>query len=166
MKHIFLTLLFVSISVLNAQTQIEETTHESLVVTEEKGTHEVDWQSSFEAAINKAKEINKPVLIYFTGSDWCGPCMRLDKELFHTEKFKVFSKENMVLYKANYPRNSDLVTKENRRINEELSIRYGQSSFPTMIVVNADGVVLGRKDGTYVSDYYYPFFDGIIRDFY
>jgi thiol:disulfide interchange protein len=48
----------------------------------------LNWESNFKVALKKSKKEKKPILIYFTGSDWCGPCKVLDKKLFHSEKFK------------------------------------------------------------------------------
>lgn len=117
----------------------------------------IEWQENFNTATKKAKSEKKPILIYFTGSDWCGPCKKLDKELFSTEKFKKFSDTNLVLYKANFPYNMDLVSAKKRITNTKLSERYNQSSFPTIIVINEQGEVLGRKNGSYLADIYYPF---------
>ncbi len=123
------------------------------------------WETSFEEALNKAKLQQKPVLIYFTGSDWCGPCKILEEEVFSTEKFVNLSEENIILYKADFPRNTDLVSAENKSINEQLSARYHQTSFPTMLFINEYGSTLGRKNGVYMSDSYFYFFDDILRKY-
>ncbi len=162
MKKVIVTLITIlSVFYVNAQY-----TNETTEVVEPSEQIHIEWQENFEQAIEKAASENKPILIYFTGSDWCGPCKRLDKELFHTEKFANFSNENLVLYTADSPRNRDLVSKENTKMNKKLSRKYNQTSFPTMIMVNASGSVLGRKNGSYMTDYYYPFFEDIVNTFY
>jgi len=164
MKKVILSLMIIlSGFYLNAQDYVGGDVVEQVGDVEE--LIHVNWQETFEKAVDKANLENKPILIYFTGSDWCGPCKRLDENLFHTEKFAAFSDENMVLYTADYPRNTDLVSEENKQTNEQLSRRYGQTSFPTMIVVNAQGNVLGRKNGAYMADYYLPFFENIVRSY-
>ncbi len=125
----------------------------------------VIWESTFKEALEKAKSEQKPILIYFTGSDWCGPCIQLDKELFHTEKFETFAKEKMVVYMADFPRNRDLITSDARKINKELSKKYKQTSFPTMVIIDTKGNVLGQKNGKYMAEYYYPFFEEVVRAF-
>lgn len=160
MKKLILLLCVLGTFALNAQSSINEGFGTSNAVTNEVV---VNWQSSFKQAVMRAKAEKKPVLIYFTGSDWCGPCKRLDKELFQTEKFKAFADKNLVLYKADYPINVDLVSPENKVTNSELSKRYSQKSFPTMIVINSKGEVLGRKNGKYMSEFYYPFFEEVIK---
>lgn len=125
----------------------------------------VHWENSFKEAIVKSKLEKKPILIYFTGSDWCGPCKRLDEKLFHTEKFVSYSKEKMVLYMADFPRNTDLVSEINRSSNKQLSRKYNQESFPTIIIVDENGGVLGRKNGSYIIEYYFPFFESITNSY-
>ena len=121
------------------------------------------WEPTFEEAVNKARDEQKPILIYFTGSDWCGPCKRLEQDVFSTDKFIKTADESFVLYKADFPRNVDLVTIENKKMNEQLSTKYNQTSFPTMLFINQYGTTLGRKNGVYMSDSYFYFFDDIIR---
>ncbi len=157
MRKIISTLFLVFLIITNLSAQIEEQ-------SETKQETDV-WSSTLQDALKKASDENKPVLIYFTGSDWCGPCMNLDKNLFHTEKFESFAKENLVLYAADFPRNKDLVSSAKRKINKDLSHRYDQSSFPTIILINTKGEVLGRKNGTYLPEYYFPFFEEIVNQY-
>lgn len=163
MKKIGLLILFFSVfSFVNAQ---EAMYASEIEVEEVNNVVEINWMPSFKEAINKARTEKKPILVYFTGSDWCGPCIRLDENLFSTEEFKQFSDENMVLYKADFPKNKDLVTPENNATNQQLSSRYAQTSFPTMIMINDKGEVLGRKNGIYMTEYYYPFFKEITASY-
>ena len=163
MKKVILTLIMVLSAVYSKAQDFVEVTED--VVENTQAEIHVNWEETFKKAIARAAAEDKPILIYFTGSDWCGPCKQIDENLFHTEKFTNYSKENLVLYVADFPRNRDLVSKENKKINKQLSKKYNQSSFPTMIMVNKKGKVLGRKDGTYMADYYYSFFDSVVRDF-
>ncbi|CAL2092725.1 thioredoxin family protein [Tenacibaculum sp. 190524A05c] len=149
MKHFLLsTILFFTISSVFAQEKIR-----------------INWQPTLQDAIEKSKDENKLILVYFTGSDWCGPCINLDKNLFHTEKFRKFSEEHLVLYMADFPRNKDLVSKENRKINKQLSEKYGQSSFPTILLIDNTGTEYGRKNGSYLPEYYFPFFEEMVNQF-
>lgn len=152
---LIIALFFSGIAFVNAQESIQE----EVIEVNTEATIAIGWQATFKEALIKARKEKRPILIYFTGSDWCGPCKRLDKNLFHTEKFKKFSDEKLVLYMADFPRNTDLVSPANRATNKELSLRYGQSSFPTMIMINEKGEILGRKNGSYMIEYYYPFFE-------
>lgn len=155
-KAVLIIALFLGgITFINAQESIKK----EVIDIDKKSETTVKWEANFKGALMKASSEKKPILIYFTGSDWCGPCKRLDKNLFHTEKFKNFSDKKLVLYMADFPRNTDLVSPTNRATNKELSTRYKQSSFPTMIIINEKGEVLGRKNGSYMIEYYYPFFE-------
>lgn len=167
MKKVFL-LVAVLCGVFTTTIKAQEMVASEIEIVEGEAVKEpikIEWQSSFKEALSKAKSEKKPILIYFTGSDWCGPCKTLKSKLFDTEKFKDFSDKKMVLYKADFPKNKDLVAPDNRVINEQLSSRYAQSSFPTMIVINDKGEVLGRKNGIYMTEYYFPFFEEITRSY-
>lgn len=122
----------------------------------------LNWVSSYNEVLKKSKKENKPVLIYFTGSDWCGPCISLDRKLFHTEKFKSYADENLILYMADSPRNLDLVDAETRKVNDRLSKKYKQKAFPTLVMVNHKGKLLGAKKGVYMTEYYFPFFKSVV----
>ena len=104
--------------------------------------------------------------LWYFSAPWCGPCKILDKKLFHTKKFQEYSKKNLILYMADAPRNKNLIAAETRSMNEKLSVRYGQTKYPTMVMVNNYGDVLGTKKGMYMIDYYYPFFDGVLNNNY
>ena len=85
-----------------------------------------------------------PILIDFTGSDWCGWCIKLDKEVFKKAKWKTWAKSNVILYIADFPRKNKApasVQKENQRLQK----KYGVRGFPTIIVIDADGKLLGRS---------------------
>lgn len=125
----------------------------------------LNWQDDFKTALQKSKKEKKPVLIYFTGSDWCGPCKVLDKKLFHTKKFKDLSDSNFVLYEANNPRNKDLVNPEKLKKNYELISKYKVTSYPTLVFTNHKGKMIGYKKGLILIDYYYPYFQSIIENY-
>ena len=125
----------------------------------------LDWVSSYKKAQKISKKQGKPILIYFTGSDWCGPCKILDKKLFHTQKFAEYANKNLVLYKADVPRNKDLVDAKTKKVNKMLSKKYKQRSFPTLVMVNYRGKELGVKHGMYMTEYYFPFFENIVNNY-
>lgn len=123
----------------------------------------INWVSSYKEALKKIKKEEKPMLIYFKGSDWCGPCKKLDKELFATEKFKNLSKDNFVLYEADIPFNEDLVAKEKLEMNKKLAKKFKISSYPTLLFINHKQKVIDSKKGLILIDYYYPFFESVIN---
>jgi thiol:disulfide interchange protein len=102
-----------------------------------------EWTSDYSQALKTAKAQNKPVLADFTGSDWCGWCMKLDREVFSTSEFKSFADKNLVLLKVDFPRGHRLPASVTAQ-NEKLASRYGVRSFPTVLVLHPDGKVAGK----------------------
>ena len=100
------------------------------------------WMTDFEAAQKAAAEKNLPILIDFSGSDWCGWCIRLDKEVFATSAFQAFAKENLVLVLADFPRKK--LSAEQVARNEKLAKQYGVEGFPTVLLLDAKGDVKAR----------------------
>lgn len=125
----------------------------------------LDWQTDFKDALKKSKKEKKPVLIYFTGSDWCGPCKILDKNLFHSKKFKDMADKDLILYEANNPQNKDLVEAERMQENYKLISKYKVKSYPTLVFVNHKGKMIGYKKGLILTEYYYPFIESVIENY-
>ncbi|OAD44894.1 thioredoxin family protein [Polaribacter atrinae] len=161
MKKVFLgfTICFFSITNNVAQEQHVENQKEN------KEALSINWEPSFSDALKKSKKENKPVLIYFTGSDWCGPCIVLDKNLFHSEKFKAIADNDLILYEADSPRNLDLVSPEQLEVNNDLKRKFNINTFPTLVFVNHKGKMIGYKKGLILTDYYYPFIQSVIENY-
>jgi protein disulfide-isomerase len=100
-----------------------------------------NWETDYGAALTKAKEENKSLLLNFTGSDWCGWCMRLDREVFSQEAFKKYAEENLVLVKLDFPKRKKLSEAEQAQ-NQGLAQKHGIRGFPTILLLNADQQVL------------------------
>lgn len=96
------------------------------------------WLTDYDQALKVAAEKKLPVLVDFTGSDWCGWCIRLDKEVFSQDAFKAYAKENLVLVKLDFPRRKNLPKEEAAR-NQELAGKFGIQGFPTIVLLGADG---------------------------
>jgi thioredoxin-related protein len=108
------------------------------------------WTSDFEAARKQAAEEKKDLLMNFTGSDWCGWCIRLKKEVFDQETFKEKAPENFVLVELDHPQDESLISDEVRKQNEELSKKYGIEGFPTLVLADAAGrpyATTGYREG-------------------
>jgi protein disulfide-isomerase len=99
---------------------------------------ESGWLDDFEAAKKQAKEENKTILINFTGSDWCGWCIRLEKEVFSKKEFKDFAKDNLVLMEADFPNKKKLSAKVKAQ-NKKLDKEYKVEGYPTLYLVDAEG---------------------------
>ncbi len=111
--------------------------------TEVVETSEEGWMTDFEKAKEEAAKRNVPILIDFSGSDWCGWCIKLDKEVFSQAEFKAYAKDNLVLFLADFPSQkpqSEIVKKQNDKLSEQ----YAPQGFPTVLLVDAEGQELGR----------------------
>lgn len=101
------------------------------------------WLTDFDQARREAAEKGRPILVDFSGSDWCGWCIRLDREVFSQEAFKTFAEENLVLFLADFPRQKtqpDELVQQNRKLMNE----YGVRGFPTVLLLDEKGGVLAR----------------------
>lgn len=103
------------------------------------------WTSDYKAAQAKAKETKRALLLDFTGSDWCRPCMALHKEVFATKEFAAIA-EGLVLVELDFPQRtklSDALAAQNKALQE----RYKVKGFPTAILVDHEGTEIGRIGG-------------------
>lgn len=101
------------------------------------------WGDNYEKAVAQAKAEKKMVLMDFTGSDWCGWCIKLDKEVFSQKEFKDYAKENLVLMEVDFPNSkpqSDALKTQNKKLQAEHKIE----GFPTIVVLNAEGKKVGE----------------------
>lgn len=102
---------------------------------------ELVWETNVSKALEVSNKTKKPLMLFFTGSDWCGWCIRLQKEVLKTPEFAVWAKENVVLVELDYPTRI-VQTAEIKKQNEELQQIFGIQGFPTIILVNGT-----TKDG-------------------
>jgi thioredoxin-related protein len=102
-----------------------------------------EWLTDYGQALKLAKEQNKAVLMDFTGSDWCGWCMKLDREVFSTSEFQNFADKRLVLLKVDFPRRRALPADQTAH-NDRLASRFGVQAFPTIIVLRPDGSKAGQ----------------------
>lgn len=101
------------------------------------------WSTDFEAAKKTAAGKKLPVLADFSGSDWCGWCLKLDSEVFSKKEFKEFAKDNLVLFVADFPR-ALKQDEKTRKQNAELMKKYEVEGFPTVLLMDAEGKVFAR----------------------
>ena len=101
------------------------------------------WSTDYEKALRKAKEENRHVLVDFTGSDWCGWCIRLNREVFSTDEFKEFAQKHLVCVKIDFPRKKKLPPEVAER-NLQLQRKFGVRGYPTVFVLRPDGTLVAR----------------------
>ena len=107
------------------------------------------WLKDYNLAKTEATTNHKLLLISFSGSDWCGPCIRTRKEIFDTETFQNYAKESLVLVQADFPRaKKNQLDKEQIKKNEALADKYNKDGvFPLTLLVNSEGKVLIQWEG-------------------
>ena len=101
------------------------------------------WETDFAKASTNALKSGSYMLLDFSGSDWCGWCMKLDKEVFSKGEFKSFAKTNMVCVLVDFPREKH----QNKKVkdqNAELAKKYGIKGYPTVIILSPRGDLVGR----------------------
>lgn len=103
----------------------------------------LDWSTDYTAALAKAKAEKKKVFLFFTGSDWCSFCMRLQKEILMTSEFGQYAREKLVLVELDFPRGKPqpaAVKQQNRALAQKMDIE----GYPTVIVLDSSGKQIGK----------------------
>jgi protein disulfide-isomerase len=108
-----------------------------------KASRVATWSEDFAAALAKAKATGKLVLADFTGSDWCGWCIRLHKEVFKTPEFEAWAAANVVLVELDYPMDKPQ-SEALKAQNKALLRRYGVAGYPTILFINSKGEQVGQ----------------------
>ena len=109
-----------------------------------------EWMTDCDAALRKAGEENKLVLMDFTGSDWCGACIQMRQRVLDTPEFQAYADAHLVLLEVDLPRNAAKLGQEGYNRNQALVRRHGVSAYPTIVVLNAQGQTVGGfKGGKY-----------------
>ena len=96
---------------------------------------ELNWYNDLSKAVPISVKEKKPIMLFFTGSDWCGWCMRLKKEVFNHEEFKIWTDENIILVELDFPRRKKIDPKILNQ-NRELARIFGVSGYPTCWLVS------------------------------
>jgi len=104
---------------------------------------ELPWLTDLPKAQAQAKQDKKLVMLDFTGSDWCGWCIKLNKEVFSTPEFAEYAKKNVVLVEVDFPR-AKKQSDEQKKANEALQQKYKIEGYPTIIVLNSEGKQVGQ----------------------
>jgi thioredoxin-related protein len=108
-------------------------------------SHSQNWKKDFEEAKSLAENENKNILLVFSGSDWCGPCMKLDNVVWKSAEFQIESDRSWVIYKADFPKKkANKLTPELTEKNNKLAEKYNKNgSFPLVLLLDKNGKVLG-----------------------
>lgn len=108
-----------------------------------------EWFVNYENAHNVAVQQNKYILLNFSGSDWCGPCIKMKKEVFESESFLSLAEKHLVLLRADFPRaKKNQLSKEQTKHNEALAEKYNpEGKFPFTLLLDSNGKVLKKWEG-------------------
>ncbi|MGC9362634.1 MAG: thioredoxin family protein [Candidatus Syntrophosphaera sp.] len=125
------------------ETQTAETTpvetEEEPEMEEEFGT----WITDYSRALELAERHGRPILVNFTGSDWCVWCFRLRDEVFTQKAFLDYAKSDLILLKLDFPQKTQLPP-EQQMANQNLANRYGIRGFPTILLLDGEGNEISR----------------------
>jgi thioredoxin-related protein len=108
-----------------------------------------NWYHNLNEAEKIAKKEHKYILLNFSGSDWCGPCMRMHTEFFESEVFKEMADTELVMVNADFPRKKkNQPSADQQKLNDEMADKYNsQGKFPYTLLLNAEGKVLLTWEG-------------------
>jgi len=104
------------------------------------------WQTDMDTAKEIATSENKKIILVFQGSDWCAPCIKLDKEIWSTEEFKTYANDHFVMLQADFPRKKKNALPDTQaEANAKLAETYNRNGvFPFVVVLDSNGRVLGE----------------------
>lgn len=120
MKTLFFTLLFVAITTMNFAQK------------------ELTWYTNIEDAAKISSKTGKPMFLFFTGSDWCGWCVKLQKEVFKTPEFEAWAKDNVVLVDVDFPRDKSKQSMEIQKQNALIGQQFAVQGYPTVHFVTGN----------------------------
>jgi thioredoxin-related protein len=108
-----------------------------------------DWFTNFEEAKAIAEKENKYILLNFSGSDWCAPCIKMKQEVFESKTFLSMAEKQLTLVRADFPRlKKNQLTKEQIKHNEALAEKYNpKGKFPLTLLLESNGKIIKEWDG-------------------
>jgi thioredoxin-related protein len=106
-----------------------------------------DWKTNFEEAKKIAMNENKKIVLVFSGSDWCAPCIKLENNIWKSDYFVSYSKENLILVKADFPKKKvNALPAELKASNSILADKYNKEGFfPLVVLLDSSGKVINKK---------------------
>ena len=105
-----------------------------------------NWETDWKVATQKSKKNNQKLILVFSGSDWCIPCIKLENEIWEEESFKAYALENYILLRADFPkRKKNALSIEKQTHNDKLAERFNAAGyFPLVVVISPEEKVLGQ----------------------
>ena len=128
----------------------------------------LNWLTDLAEAKQESISSKKPILIYFTGSDWCAPCKMLKKDFFYTDEFEEKA-DKFVLLMIDMPRRTDIITPEQQEKNNNVVSKYNTSGgYPNLVALNDQLHIIGELSGyTFLreTDRHFAFIDAILENY-
>lgn len=111
--------------------------------------HSGNWFTNFDEAKAIAAKENKYILLNFSGSDWCAPCIKMKSEVFESQTFISIAEKQLILVRADFPRSKkNQLTKEQVKRNEALAEKYNpEGKFPLTLLLESNGKIIKEWDG-------------------
>lgn len=105
-----------------------------------------DWRTDWDIARAEAEQANKKLILVFSGSDWCIPCIKLEKEIWESSSFTQYAEQYYVLFRADFPkRKKNKLPEMVQKLNDRLASKYNSKGyFPLVVVLDAKGKVKGQ----------------------
>ncbi len=105
-----------------------------------------NWETNIDTALNKANTENKEIVLVFSGLDWCVPCVKMERNIWQSNEFISFATENLILLKADFPKNSNSKKNESQNIhNNMLKDKYNPKGlFPMVVLLDINGEEIGH----------------------
>lgn len=110
------------------------------------GLQAQNWETDLDSAKNIAFEKNENIILVFQGSDWCAPCIKLDRNVWSTTEFKEYALDHYVMLQADFPRKSqNALSEDQQKKNNKLAEKYNSNGiFPLVVILDNQGKVLGE----------------------
>ncbi len=111
------------------------------------------WVNNLGQAEQQARDEHKLILLNFSGSDWCGPCIRMHKEILESDSFRRFANDHLILVNADFPRmKKNQLPKNQQKSNELLADQYNhEGNFPLTLLLDSNGKVIHTWNGFYAK---------------
>lgn len=157
MKLYSLLMILLCTASLTAQPSFEKNVQEDTSSTS-SSDFEVNWYTDFKTAKDVANKEKKPMLVYFTGSDWCKPCVKLKKDFFNTQQFADAAGDYIVVM-LDIPYRDDIIPMEQKKLNKDVQKKLKVSKFPTLLALDSRGHERNRMERYSFPDpqYYWEF---------
>lgn len=112
-----------------------------------------EWKTNFDDVKKEAIAQNKTILLVFSGSDWCAPCIKLEKNIWESSEFKKYAANNYLLVRADFPKKKqNQLAAELKAQNEKLAEKYNQEGvFPLVVVMDKNAKVVGKASYQNIS---------------